>query len=156
MATTTKTKKSTKRGAGKRTSRGAPSGAAKAAGKIADAVTVTAENFEQLLLESAEQALAIHRGEMQPARATTLSARRVEAAPPPTYGAPRVKRVRQQLRLSQQLFADLMNVSGSTVRSWEQGTRVPDGASRRLLQVAERHPQVILDTLRERTPRERK
>lgn len=125
---------------------------ARAVGKKLDkveAVTVTDENFGALLVESMEQALAIHRGEMEPARVTTLSARRAVVAPPPEYGGQRVRRLRQRLNVSQQVFAGLMNVSGSTVKSWEQGTRVPDGASRRLLEVAERNPDAILAALDE-------
>lgn len=119
-----------------------------ATGDIA-AITVTNQNFEELLIESAEQALAIHRGEKEPARVTILSARRAAVTPPPEYGGSRVRRIRRRLKVSQQVFAGLMNVSGSTVRSWEQGTRVPDGASRRLLEVAERSPDAILAALDE-------
>jgi len=34
-----------------------------------------------------------------------------------------------------------------TIRAWEQGKREPGGATRRLLEVAERHPEVILDAV---------
>lgn len=32
----------------------------------------------------------------------------------------------------------------AAVRSWEQGVRTPDGASSRLLDIAERHPEALL------------
>jgi hypothetical protein len=44
-------------------------------------------------------------------------------------------------------------VSPDTIRAWEQGKREPDGPTLRLLQVAEQHPEVLLDKLRERTRR---
>jgi len=60
------------------------------------------------------------------------------------YDAERVRQVRLGLNVSQHVFADLLNVSLATVRSWEQGVRVPDGAARRLLAIAELYPGVIV------------
>jgi putative transcriptional regulator len=102
--------------------------------------------FEQLLLESADEAVAIARGELAPARreVRTLDSRDVTIAPPPAFGAKRVKLVRKNLRLSQPVFAELLNVSVSLVRAWERGVREPEGASQRLLQVAERKGNVLV------------
>ena len=47
------------------------------------------------------------------------------------------------MRLSQPVFADLLNVSPETVKSWEQGKNYPAGAAVRLLQVAEKHPEIV-------------
>jgi transcriptional regulator with XRE-family HTH domain len=63
---------------------------------------------------------------------------------PPVYDAERVRRVRRRLNISQQVFAKLLYVSLPTVRSWEQGSRVPDGAARRLLAIAEIYPSLIV------------
>lgn len=41
------------------------------------------------------------------------------------------------------LFAQLLNVNVSAVRGWEQGIRSPNGASQRLLGIAEREPEVL-------------
>lgn len=120
------------------------------AGQVGDeVVAVTNENFEALLLESAGQALAIARGEAPPARQTvrTRTAREARVRPAAVYTAERVKRVRRKLKLSQPVFAEALNVSPATVRAWEQGARTPEGPSRRLLEVAERHPDVVLGTL---------
>jgi len=54
------------------------------------------------------------------------------------------------LALSQTVFAKALNVSAETVRSWEQEKRVPEGAALRLLQVADRHPEVILENVERR------
>lgn len=61
-------------------------------------------------------------------------------------GAERIRRIRHSLNVSQREFADLLNVSLSTVRSWEQGVRTPDGSSLRLLDIAEREPEVLTAT----------
>lgn len=61
-----------------------------------------------------------------------------------------VKRIRSDLKLSQPVFAQLLNVSAETIKAWEQGKRVPDGAAVRLLEVAEDHPEVLLPKLRRR------
>ena len=70
-------------------------------------------------------------------------------APPPRYGSSRVRRLRERLGLSQPIFAKALNVSVATVRGWEQGARTPDGPSRRLLEVAERHPSAILGAVKD-------
>jgi putative transcriptional regulator len=56
--------------------------------------------------------------------------------------------VRESVGLSQPIFAKALNVSVGTVRGWEQGARIPDGPSRRLLEVVERHPKAILESVR--------
>jgi putative transcriptional regulator len=104
-------------------------------------------NFEQMLLRSADQALAIARGELEPARITVLDARDVAVAPPPSFTAERVQLLRKNLKLSQPVFADLLNVSVSLVRAWERGAREPEGASQRLLQVAEREGGYLVKRL---------
>ena len=47
--------------------------------------------------------------------------------------------------LSQAKFAALLGVSVRTLQDWEQGRRVPSGAARTLILVADRHPGVLLD-----------
>lgn len=116
------------------------------------AVVVTDENFEALLLESAGQALAIAQGTAAPARQSTRTrtAREAHTQPPAAYDAERVKKLRRQLRLSQPVFAGALNVSAATVQAWERGVRTPEGPSRRLLEVAERYPDAVLGTIRTR------
>jgi transcriptional regulator with XRE-family HTH domain len=66
---------------------------------------------------------------------------------PPTYQAQRVRSIRERMGLSQPLFAQALNVSVQTVRGWEQGIRVPDGSSERLLEIAEKHPGAVLEAV---------
>ena len=107
---------------------------------------VTDDNFGDLVLASAEEALAIARGARAPTRVRVRerTARETTVAPPPTYSAERVRRARRKLHVSQVVFAGILNVSPATVRGWERGVRVPDGPSRRLLQIAERHPRTLV------------
>lgn len=105
------------------------------------------KNVADALVESMRQAVAIERGTLKASRRHTRTVRESTVTPPPHFGAARVRRLREKLGLSQPVFAQALNVSVGTIRGWEQGARVPDGASRRLLEVSERHPQVILDTV---------
>jgi DNA-binding transcriptional regulator YiaG len=99
------------------------------------------------LVESMRQAVAIKEGRLRPARRHRLTLREARVSAPPRYGSSRIRRVRERLGLSQPVFAKVLNVSVATVRGWEQGARVPDGPSRRLLEVAERHSATILTTV---------
>jgi transcriptional regulator with XRE-family HTH domain len=49
--------------------------------------------------------------------------------------------------VSQPIFAKLLNVSLSTVKAWENEYREPDGATKRLLEVAEKHSEILLASL---------
>ena len=66
------------------------------------------------------------------------------SALPADFDAARIAALRKRLNLTQHEFAHLLNVSVSAVRGWEQGLRTPDGASQRLLGIAEREPDVLL------------
>ncbi len=102
--------------------------------------------FGELLIKSAREGLAIKRGEAKAARETRyqVTARVAGVRPPPRYDAAAVKKIRSRMEVSQQVFAEALNVSRDTVRAWEQGKREPDGASRRLLQIAARSPGLFL------------
>ena len=75
----------------------------------------------------------------------TMTARQVRTAPPKRIPADKIREIRRSLDMSQRVFADVLNVSLATVRSWEQGVRTPDGAAMRLLSIAERHPETIIE-----------
>lgn len=67
---------------------------------------------------------------------------------PPAYTAAEVRQLRETLQLSQGLFAKVLNVSVNTVRKWEQDERHPSGPSARLLQIAQVHPEYLLNDLK--------
>ena len=64
---------------------------------------------------------------------------------PPLVDADTLAALRQAAQMSQTVFARVMNVSPKTVQSWEQGTRVPSMASRRLIQVFSQRPEVVCE-----------
>jgi putative transcriptional regulator len=55
----------------------------------------------------------------------------------------KIKQVRQKTHLSQAVFARILNVSLSSVRQWEQGTRTPTGATKVLLNLLSKKPMLI-------------
>lgn len=91
------------------------------------------ELFEELL-ESIKQGGAILRGEMKPSRVFE-------------FDQPDVRSIRSRYRLSQAKFADMLGISVSTLRNWEQGRRKPEGAARVLLRVAAQYPNAILSVV---------
>jgi putative transcriptional regulator len=106
--------------------------------------------FGQQLIESAREAVQIERGEREAARITTYTAAEAEVEPPPQYVSEHIKGIRERMGLSQPVFAAALNVSIETVRAWEQGKREPDGATLRLLEVAEEHPDILLKNVQAR------
>ena len=106
--------------------------------------------FGQQLIESAREAVQIERGEREAARITRYTAAEAEVEPPPQYLSERIKEIREKMGLSQPVFAAALNVSTETVRAWEQGKREPDGATLRLLEVAEEHPDILLKNVQAR------
>ena len=54
------------------------------------------------------------------------------------------RRVRRRAGLSQAEFARRIGISVVTVRGWEQGKLVPQGAARALLRVIDRVPEAVL------------
>lgn len=107
--------------------------------------TSVADRLERGLRE----AIAIKRGEREaPRRRQVLITADIADVPePPEFTPTRIKRIRRELSVSQSVFADLLAVSGSTVAAWEQGDRSPGSSSRRLLELAETNPDVLVGSL---------
>jgi putative transcriptional regulator len=90
------------------------------------------------LRESLQDALAFEQGRRTDLRVTELP-------PPPRKLRPRdIRAIRHSLNASQVLFARFLNVSPNTIRSWEQGTRRPQGADLKLLAIARKDPRALL------------
>ena len=86
------------------------------------------------LVASIKEAISIHRGECKPAEVVDF---------------PDPKKSRENLKLSQPEFARFVGVKVATLRNWEQGRRRIPATARRLLRIAEKHPEIILETLNE-------
>lgn len=91
-------------------------------------------DFEKELLESAAQAQAIAKGEMEPA-----------AVYEPAMV--NVTELRSKLGMSQTTFAHTFKLRVATVRDWEQGRRAPDQSARVLLNVIKHNPGAVLKAL---------
>lgn len=115
-------------------------------------VTVTSENFGDLLVQGLTEAVDVADGRTEATRVSRrkITTRRVEVARPPRYKPKKIAAVRNSLGVSQPVFASMLNVSKSTVRAWEQGDREPEGATLRLLELAEKHPEVLTEAVENR------
>src|SRR2546428_2657235 len=98
---------------------------------------ISDEEFAELK-ESLQQAIEHARGERHDLRTTVLP------APPKPMKKSEIVKLRQQLNLSQVLFARLLNVSVKTVQAWEQGAREPSDAALKLLTIVKKHPEILL------------
>lgn len=88
--------------------------------------------FEKLLLESAQQAVAIAEGR--------LEGRITERELP-------VAEARAKLNLPRAEFAKLLGVSPRTIENWEQNRRQPSGAAKVLIAIALHNPKAILNVM---------
>lgn len=61
-----------------------------------------------------------------------------------TLSPERIRALREQARVSQSVFAAMLNTSVSTVRKWEQGDKHPSGPSLKLLNLVARKGLEIL------------
>jgi len=94
------------------------------------------------LKEAMEGALAFERGE----RRRDLKVTRIQAPRPPKAMSPKdIARIREKLNCSQAVFAMMLNISPKTVQAWEQGSREPGDAALKLLTIAKKHPEILLE-----------
>ncbi len=111
------------------------------------------ESFGSLIADALEEAVAIKEGKVVPTKVSRLpltSASDAVVLPAPEYTASRIRSIRVDLALSQTVFARVLNVSDTTVRAWEQGLRQPSGATCRLLELAEHHPNIVFSWVENR------
>lgn len=95
--------------------------------------------FEQLK-ESLQDARSFEKGKAVDLRVAKIP--RVPEHMPPR----KIREIRNSLKASQPLFALLLNVSPKAVQSWEQGLRRPRTAALKLLTIAQKNPQVLLQS----------
>ena len=100
------------------------------------------ERLQQGLTEGIEQS----RGE-RTLRTTVLPDE------PPEVTPEELTALRTRIEMSQAVFARVLSVSPKTVQSWEQGTRKPSLASRRLIQIIHEAPALVLKAVGMPPPR---
>jgi putative transcriptional regulator len=90
------------------------------------------------LREGLQDAIAYEKGQ-------TINLRVQEIPAPPKPVSPKeIRRIRETLNATQEVFASYLNVSANAVRSWEQGTRRPQQAALKLLAIAKKNPLALL------------
>jgi putative transcriptional regulator len=97
-------------------------------------------NLFNQLTESLNQAIEHAKGERKDLRTTVLP------RPPKQMTKDEVISIREQLNWSQSVFAGTLNVSVKTVQAWEQGLRNPSDAALKLLSIAKKNPQILLES----------
>ena len=88
-----------------------------------------------------ENALAFEQGRRRELKITRIKAPRPPKAMSPTD----IVQIRRKLNCSQAVFAMMLNISPKTVQAWEQGSREPGDAALKLLSIAKKHPEVLLE-----------
>lgn len=92
------------------------------------------------LKQAMQDALAFERGGRGDLKVTRIP-RHPKAMTPKD-----IARIRAKLNCSQTVFALILNISPKTVQAWEQGSREPGDAALKLLTIAKKHPEVLLET----------
>lgn len=95
-------------------------------------------NIFEDVREALNDARAYEHGEGVNLRVTQIP------SPPKPMRPREIRRVRMRLNASQAVFAQFLCVSPKAVQSWEQGIRRPQSSALRLLEIAKRNPQVLL------------
>ena len=95
-------------------------------------------NFKDLL-GSVKEGVAFTKGKIT-ARTFSMECPRANVAPED------ITAIRDDLHVSQAVFAKMLNVSKATAVSWERGHRKPSGAARRLLQIVKKQPKILMET----------
>lgn len=63
----------------------------------------------------------------------------------PNISPTQIKKIREENRVSQPVFAQYLNTSKSTVQKWEIGVKMPSGMALKLLSIVQKHGLHILD-----------
>ena len=92
------------------------------------------KNLFDDLVKSLKEAKAISKGQRPASRRFDIS-------------NPDVKRVREQVGLSQTEFAQMMRVSVKTLQNWEQHRRTPTGPAAALLKIVSTSPDLAMRSL---------
>lgn len=88
------------------------------------------------IMQGLNEAAAYASGELK------LKATKLTVVPVREYKANEVKKIRDNLGMTQVLFANFMGVSPKTVESWEAGRNIPNGPASRILSMVEADPKL--------------
>jgi len=95
------------------------------------------DNISGSILRGLQEMLDHSQGKVE------LRSRYVAATPPKQYTGDEIRRIRDNLKMSQGFFADVIGVSKKTVESWEYGRGKPSGAAARMISIIEIDPEAL-------------
>ncbi|MCL2816569.1 MAG: helix-turn-helix domain-containing protein [Oscillospiraceae bacterium] len=102
-------------------------------------------HFESLA-EALNQAIEYEKGNKSMGRLRITAVPNIE--PVAEYSKEQIKEIRQRTNLPQKYFAELVGVSLRAVEAWETGKRKPTGSAKRLFQLIEKDPNVVISMIR--------
>ena len=105
-------------------------------------------SFRRQMRQSMEDLRSIMARGQSPSGNGRFTVRTVEVIQPSKYDPKALQKIRRSLNLSQALFAQVLGVSGSLIRSWELGTRTPSAIARRLLDQVRANPASFASLVR--------
>jgi putative transcriptional regulator len=100
-------------------------------------------NIGQELIAGLNEAVAYTRGEI------TLKSENVSLPKlPKEWKSKKITDLRiKKLRVSQSILAAYIGVTPSALQAWEQGLKKPSGSARRLLELLDQQPKLILELI---------
>jgi putative transcriptional regulator len=91
------------------------------------------------LISALEQAVDYEKGK----KVKGVKSNKIIVAPLPHYKGKKIKTIRNNLGLSQLIFAYIMGVSIKTVEAWESGRNEPQGPAQRILFLLEKDKKFL-------------
>lgn len=91
------------------------------------------------LINSLNEAIKYEKGE----KVKGLKTYTITVAPLPNYQGKEIKEIRNELGLTQSIFAYVLGVSKKTVEAWESGKNHPAGPAQRMLSILEKDKSIL-------------
>jgi len=82
------------------------------------------------IMQGLNEALEYERGNLPGVKVD-----RITVSPLRMYSGEDVKVIRNNINMTQRVFAEALGVSAKTVEAWESGTNTPSGVARRMLEL---------------------
>lgn len=96
------------------------------------------KKIESNFLRGMEEAYAHSKGCKKLSEST-----KILPAPAPDWDAGSIQRLRKDYGFSQVEFARVLNIKTPTIRSWEQGQKIPSGSASRLLEILMKDRSIV-------------
>lgn len=94
-------------------------------------------NIFESIMTGLNEAVEYEKGNLK-AKKTTIT-----VEPLPEISAEDIKNIRNEIGLTQSMFAAVIGVSVKTVEAWEAGTNRPIGPARRMISLIQFNPDIL-------------